>query len=152
MYNKGGSTSTLKILRPDWRAESLWCKISDLLYMDYHRAKYGAILYERIGRIVFRVNDRVRQEFELGNILERLRFSDKDRRRVKVRGLHVEVWRDHVAREGGEGVVRETRYVGTLDANRSSTWYHLPRHLWITFPGTDPETCKLDTTDPTEIQ
>jgi hypothetical protein len=102
MHSKGGSILTLKILRPDWRAESLWCKISDLLYMGYHRAKYGAILYERIGRIVFRANGKVRQEFELGNILERLRFSDEDRRRVKVRGLHVEVWREIMLQERAE--------------------------------------------------
>lgn len=67
---------TVRMLRPEWIADKLAREFQSLLYMSYHTSKYGGILYERIGNIVFKVNGTTTKEFQLGETLGRLQFSD----------------------------------------------------------------------------
>jgi hypothetical protein len=76
-YGAGGwSHEPVQMLRPEWLAKNLAGNISGLLSMSYHEASYGAMLYEQIGRIVFKVNGNILHEFDLGQMLAELKFHD----------------------------------------------------------------------------
>jgi hypothetical protein len=76
MYHANREGQPAQMLRPEWLANSLAGSIAGLLSMGYHEARYGSILYERIGRIVFKVNGDIIREFDLGQKLAELRFND----------------------------------------------------------------------------
>jgi hypothetical protein len=62
------------VMRPEWLAELLGKFMIMLLNFNYHTAKHGMILYERIGTIRFCVDGEPREEFDLGKRLAGLRF------------------------------------------------------------------------------
>ena len=64
------------MLRPEWLEADLRNLVAVLLDMGYHTSAYGGILHERIGRIVFKVNGNVTEEFDIGQMLADLKFND----------------------------------------------------------------------------
>ena len=50
--------------------------VRSLLVMGYHSAQFGAILHERIGRIVILVDGKLEREFNLGAELQALNYTD----------------------------------------------------------------------------
>lgn len=65
-----------KIMRPEWPADYLQCDLQGLLAAGYQRAKYGSILYERIGRIELMMDGKAEYDFPLGDMLSNLEFND----------------------------------------------------------------------------
>ncbi|PGH09911.1 hypothetical protein AJ80_07622 [Polytolypa hystricis UAMH7299] len=63
-------------LPPQWLCLILAGDIRYLLSMGYHTARYGAILYERIGTIRVCLNGEVQTEFNLAKLLAQLRFHN----------------------------------------------------------------------------
>ena len=62
-------------VRPGWLAEFLRDEIQDLLRMSYHTARYGMIMYERIGTIRLCLDGVLKKEFDLGKRLADLRYD-----------------------------------------------------------------------------
>jgi hypothetical protein len=65
-----------KAISPRWLAGFLTRYIRSLLVMDYHTATHGKLLYERIGRIVVRVDGVDNCKFMLGKQLQALNHTD----------------------------------------------------------------------------
>ncbi|KAI9836027.1 MAG: hypothetical protein M1819_001638 [Sarea resinae] len=63
------------IMRPEWLADYIIVYLGFLLSMGYHTAVYGAVLYERIGRIRITVDGTLKREMDLGAILSALSFN-----------------------------------------------------------------------------
>jgi hypothetical protein len=61
-------------MRPGWLADFVSGFMSGLLGMGYHTARYGMIIYERIGAIEVCVDGVLKKEFDLSNRLAGLRF------------------------------------------------------------------------------
>jgi hypothetical protein len=65
------------IMRPEWLAAFVSDFMSGLLRMGYHTARYGMIIYERIGTIQICVDGVLKEEFELSKRLADL-YVDTD--------------------------------------------------------------------------
>ncbi|KAF2686409.1 hypothetical protein K458DRAFT_486370 [Lentithecium fluviatile CBS 122367] len=76
VYGSWSRDEPMKMLRPESLARNLAGQINGLLNMGYHSASYGTMLYERIGRIVVKVNGDVLGEFDIGQMLADLKFND----------------------------------------------------------------------------
>ena len=74
MVREGSDELVQYRTRPEWLASYLSDKIRALLGMHYHYARFGAILYERIGTIRMIVNGQVEQ-FDLGAKLDGLQHT-----------------------------------------------------------------------------
>jgi len=70
--------------RKDTKADEYACglcslmrnRIYSLLYMGYHTAEYGTLLYERIGKIRILLDGEVEQEWDIAEELKRLTFNN----------------------------------------------------------------------------
>lgn len=65
-----------RIVHPKMLMRLLKQFLGYLLGMSYHQARYGAILYERIGKIRMILDGEVLHEFDLAERLQGCRFND----------------------------------------------------------------------------
>ncbi|KAK7679628.1 hypothetical protein QCA50_017340 [Cerrena zonata] len=65
-----------RVMRPEWLANFVIEYLHILTSMGYHTAKYGAILFERVGTIRVSVEGVLLHEIELGSVLDKLNWSN----------------------------------------------------------------------------
>lgn len=64
------------LISSEFLADYLRRYVQELLNMNYHTARLGGLLYERIGRIRIMVDGEVKQEWDLAKELAKLEFRD----------------------------------------------------------------------------
>ncbi|KAK2880191.1 hypothetical protein FQN49_000484 [Arthroderma sp. PD_2] len=64
------------VARPPWMQRYLVARLVYMLCMDYHTAEYGAILYEKVGKIRIMLNGDLQREIHLAETLASLRYND----------------------------------------------------------------------------
>ncbi|MCJ1295920.1 hypothetical protein MMC34_007485 [Xylographa carneopallida] len=69
-------TSPTSIIRAEWLAKFLRSYLGHLLAMSYHTARYGMILYERIGIIRLCADGVLTHEYDLCTLLADIRHND----------------------------------------------------------------------------
>ena len=97
-------TGIKNTVTPDGLLKILEGFIYSLMGMGYHMARYGEILYERVGKIRFLLDGKLRSEESLGERLKKLQFNDSfgDHRRE----YREDVWRDWKRKAHAERIQR----------------------------------------------
>ncbi|KAF1961825.1 hypothetical protein CC80DRAFT_589315 [Byssothecium circinans] len=103
------------LLRPESFEESVRHEIVSLLAVSYHTAEYGAILYERLGTLSFKVNGKLVAQIDLGKELAERKFNDNFQNVERSqRPQHWNDWKN--------GMLKKRKYHGLTTVEYEDGW------------------------------